>query len=216
MPLFQPMHCQRSGCNAIISGSMFTSHNPGEPGVICEDCYWKFYYGKESYSKKYKHCILPKVVTPEVSRRICQCEGASGNETAPFPIDKNANHAKVAGNAAMQCDLLKLKDAIAQAKQTGFEQSERAEGGTFSRLLFKFASQRTQSINSENIPDRQEAPKLRNIGLRRSYKKSATLDPHKDFGIPTFLRKCAEKNPFGDIHMALRIGPLIIENGVSQ
>jgi hypothetical protein len=34
--------------------------------------------------------------------------------------------------------------------------------------------------------------------------------------IPFFMRKFVNAYPFGNVHMALRIGPLIIENGVEQ
>ncbi|KAK2808171.1 hypothetical protein FQN50_004912 [Emmonsiellopsis sp. PD_5] len=34
--------------------------------------------------------------------------------------------------------------------------------------------------------------------------------------LPPALRNKAENNPFGDVHMALRIGPLIIENGAAN
>jgi hypothetical protein len=37
-----------------------------------------------------------------------------------------------------------------------------------------------------------------------------------DEDVPIFLRNFANKYPFGSVHMALRIGPLIIENGVEQ
>jgi hypothetical protein len=36
----------------------------------------------------------------------------------------------------------------------------------------------------------------------------------EDEDVPFFLRKSVNKTPFGNVHMALRIGPLIIENGV--
>lgn len=180
---------------------MFTSHDPGKPKVICEDCYWKVYYGEESYSKKYKHCILSEAITPEVSRRICQCEGGRGSEKAPFPVDKNANHAKVAGNAAMQCDLLKLKDVIIQAKKAGIEQPSRASKHTFSRLLSK--SKLKLRRNKQNPATSINMPGM-------------IIDPHKDMDIPPIFRKRAEGDPFGDIHMALRVGPLIIENGVPR
>lgn len=37
-----------------------------------------------------------------------------------------------------------------------------------------------------------------------------------DEDIPFFLRQYTEKYPFGNVHMALRVGPIVIENGVTQ
>lgn len=34
--------------------------------------------------------------------------------------------------------------------------------------------------------------------------------------IPFYLRRYTKKSPFGNVHMALRIGPLMIENGVAK
>lgn len=37
-----------------------------------------------------------------------------------------------------------------------------------------------------------------------------------DSDIPFFIRKYTERYPFGNVHMALRLGPLVFENGVAQ
>jgi len=41
-------------------------------------------------------------------------------------------------------------------------------------------------------------------------------DPAADGEMPLFLRKSAAKRPFANVHMALRVGPLVIETGVAQ
>ncbi|CAM1505284.1 Fc.00g109210.m01.CDS01 [Cosmosporella sp. VM-42] len=45
---------------------------------------------------------------------------------------------------------------------------------------------------------------------------SGTTEARADEDIPPFFRKFVEKYPFGNVHMALRVGPLVIQNGVSQ
>jgi hypothetical protein len=45
---------------------------------------------------------------------------------------------------------------------------------------------------------------------------SVAKEASADRDIPLFFRKYTEKYPFGNVHMALRVGPLVIENGVSQ
>ena len=42
------------------------------------------------------------------------------------------------------------------------------------------------------------------------------MESEADEDIPLFFRQFTEKYPFGNVHMALRVGPLVIENGVSQ
>jgi hypothetical protein len=34
--------------------------------------------------------------------------------------------------------------------------------------------------------------------------------------VPIFLQATTEKYPYGNVHMALRIGPVVIENGVEK
>ena len=52
--------------------------------------------------------------------------------------------------------------------------------------------------------------------LGASSNVSVTDEAAGDTDIPLFFRKHAEKNPFGNVHMAVRVGPLVFENGVSQ
>lgn len=47
-------------------------------------------------------------------------------------------------------------------------------------------------------------------------RSSEVEEAEADEDIPFFMRRCVEKYPFGNVHMALRVGPLAIENGVSQ
>jgi hypothetical protein len=44
----------------------------------------------------------------------------------------------------------------------------------------------------------------------------AVEEAEADEDIPFFLKRYTEKYPFGNVHMALRIGPIVIENGVAQ
>jgi hypothetical protein len=73
--------------------------------------------------------------------------------------------------------------------------------------------------------DSKKQPILRSVtrqtlqGAQRIPVSSTTnavteLEANED--IPLFFRQFTEKYPFGNVHMALRVGPLVIENGVSQ
>ncbi|KAK9860252.1 hypothetical protein MYU51_010677 [Penicillium brevicompactum] len=45
---------------------------------------------------------------------------------------------------------------------------------------------------------------------------SVASEATADEDIPLFFRRYTERYPFGNVHMALRVGPLVIENGVSH
>lgn len=41
-------------------------------------------------------------------------------------------------------------------------------------------------------------------------------DPSQDTNVPQFFRKFADEDAFSHVHMSLRVGPLVIENGVGR
>jgi hypothetical protein len=45
---------------------------------------------------------------------------------------------------------------------------------------------------------------------------STIQEKSADEDIPFFMRKFTDRYPFGNVHMALRVGPLLLENGVEQ
>jgi hypothetical protein len=65
---------------------------------------------------------------------------------------------------------------------------------TVTRTSLHDAKQRTATSGATTVADEVEA----------------------DEDIPFFFRKYTEKYPFGNVHMSLRVGPLVIENGVTQ
>lgn len=173
--------------------------------VVCEDCYWAHLYGHKDYTKMFKRCVLPEVITPEISRALCHCRDVphhdgSGKPLALFPmIDQDkAKHIDVGGSGTIQCGLLKLGELVTRAKYNALEIS-----GNMNE-----AENETKSLGKREKERKRES--------REPVLRSTTTDALTDPDIPPFLRKSAGKYPFGDVHMALRVGPLVIENGVSQ
>ncbi|KAL5356140.1 hypothetical protein BJX96DRAFT_185608 [Aspergillus floccosus] len=81
---------------------------------------------------------------------------------------------------------------------------------SFSRAGEKLKARRLSATAKGNMPASSEGqPKP---------PQGAALDvlATEDEDIPLFFRQCMERNPFAEVHMALRIGPLVIENGVSN
>ncbi|GIJ86992.1 hypothetical protein Asppvi_005891 [Aspergillus pseudoviridinutans] len=234
IPRFQPMHCARPECKSIIRGSMFISHSHDDPSVVCEGCYRLYYYGKESYVKAYKHCILQQSITPDISRNICRCSTVprydnSGRPLALFPVDKNVKHLDVGGFGTIQCSLLKLGELVARAKYDGLQSTVGIKKAkpmpTFSKFSIEnIAANTMQNRTQKQAGQKQEKMKLvTGTSLHDSQKSSATssstsvvTEAQADTDIPLFFRKFTNKYPFGNVHMALRVGPIVIENGVAH
>lgn len=107
----------------------------------------------------------------------------------------------------MRCNLLKLRELVALAKYQGLM----AAGGA--KEPSKFTKIASRLVTGKKKPQKAGSGSL---NLPRTKDDVAHAQAHADTDIPRFLRKHAQKYPFGNVHMALRVGPLIIENGVSQ
>ncbi|KAJ6443354.1 L-2,4-diaminobutyrate decarboxylase [Purpureocillium lavendulum] len=208
VPKFDPLCCSRPDCKTIICGSMYKLQDKGnESSTICEDCYWRLHHGRptsSSYVKAYKHCVLRESVSAETSRKICLCKDvkhldSSGKPTKLFPVDRTAGHVDVGGG---QCGLLRLGEAVATAKYNGLED---LAGRTGAKVIKHEEKQRRRSFKTG-----LDAAKYEQLD------KYGNCDPTADNDVPPFVRQFAEKNPFGHVHMSLRVGPLIVENGVAH
>jgi hypothetical protein len=215
---------------------MFHKTSRGEKEVvICEDCYRESCYGQDDLVKAYKHCILEEVITPGASRNICRCStvphfDSNGRSRTLFPINKEDNHRNIEGG--VQCGLLKLKELVAEAKYDGMQTTikKRISLSEEKRLHEKEqekkrdARAKIEAKEAAKIASRGRKMKivtnssLQNASLKIPTSGTASIAEEQEAGedIPFFLRKYTERYPFGNVHIALRVGPLIIENGVSQ
>jgi hypothetical protein len=232
-----------------------------DPGIICEECYRNHYYGREEYTKAYKHCILSESITAEMSRKICSCLGVRQDDTEDeseslFPIDNPEQHRNTGVAGEAKCKLLQLGDAVALAKYHGLQNSVGAKprslkdtekAGMKSKYNMEtrsssfgyrnYALERTKAGESdfeeEEELDRKPETEGRNRRLKAlktvqqislhgsdrsptSSNVSVAEEAAGDTDIPLFFRGYTEKYPYGNVHMALRVGPIVIENGVSQ
>jgi hypothetical protein len=213
---------------------MFVSSNKDLPTIVCENCYRSAYYGNSAFVKAYKHCILRETITPSISRRICHCKGvphfdSSGKALALFPVDKLTKHIDVGGAGTIQCTLLKLAEIVAVAKYKGLQSIVGTQkAGQQRALSSKLASEKKSKEDSNgqdnktrwNLkqPTTRTASSLHDSATRvaASSSTSVATEATADTDVPLFFRKFATKYPFGNVHMALRIGPLVIENGVAR
>ncbi|UZP38513.1 hypothetical protein NXS19_006329 [Fusarium pseudograminearum] len=214
-PVFVPQRC--SECQTIIRGCMFVDTS-SEGVIICEACYRTTHYGQERFSKQYKHSCLPTALTPEMSRGLCYCStvrrrDAHGRSRSLWPIDPVAdegNHIQ-GGLGRVGCGLYKVTDLLAEAKYS----STRPLSGKNESLL----KLRQKDLASEEVPRpagalRNDAPRPEHDETSRpEYGYSDGSRTSQPKGIPSYLRSKIGDNPLGNVHMAVRFGPLIIENG---
>ena len=236
IPIFSPLHCPE--CGNIIRGSMFAKIRPDQPTEkqtpkdavrICEDCYRGSHYGTDSYVKLCKHSILTEVISPTAGRKICRCSDVAhfdttGHSRNLFPVSKDEdNHRDVSGPGGLQCGLLKLGDLVADAKYDAMQQNliHRQRPKTLSEIK-RIAQIQDQKEKVKKEKDRRRLRTVTQSTLHdanrtpASGSTSVADEKEADKDIPFFFRKYTEKYPFGNVHMALRIGPLIIENGVAK
>ncbi|CAG2009015.1 unnamed protein product [Fusarium graminearum] len=214
-PVFVPQRC--SECQTIIRGCKFADTST-EGVIICERCYRATHCGQARFMKQYKHSCLPTALTPEMSRGLCYCStvrrrDVHGRSRSLWPIDPAADEGShiQGGLGRVGCGLYKVTDLLAEAKYAS-TQSLSGRNETLLKL-------RQRDLASEEVPRPTGA--LRNDTIRPEHDEtsrpgyghsdgSRTSQPK---GIPTYLRSTTEDNIFGNLQMAVRFGPLVIENG---
>jgi hypothetical protein len=233
MPVLTSLRC--SSCGSIIRSSMYCKESTDEHGKqttverLCEDCYREKDSGKPEYVKMYKHSILDGIIAPHISRKICLCDEVPhrdlrGKSLALFPVSKDAKHRKAEMAGMVECGLFKLGEVVAEAKYDGMRimttktkrkhktkrnlMDEKREDKQRVETMKQKQAQRPKTITQQS----QHAPER----AAMSGTAVAVEEAEADEDIPFFLKRYTEKYPFGNVHMALRIGPIVIENGVAQ
>jgi len=198
--------------------------------IICESCYRDHYYGDNLYLKMYKHCVLKDSINRQDGQRICRCStvphiGSDGSFRELFPVGGADGHRGSLRKTAIKCGLLNLGTLVAEAKYQGMlskhekhinlgdqkrinearDQKQRDDDAYSARIR----SRSLKTVNEKSLVD----PRQR---IAEGGNTEAFEEDEADEDVPYFMRKFANRYPFGNVHMALRVGPLIIENGVEQ
>lgn len=150
---------------------------------------------------------------------MCRCGTVThydgdGNLRALFPVRKEDKHRSSVKTGAVHCSLLEVADLVAEAK--------------YDWILFKIEKRRSLR-DEQRISDgkkkkeeervrrlEQEMGRKRPQGNRGKETTNTIQEKDADDDIPFFMRKFTDTYPFGNVHMALRVGPLMLENGVEQ
>lgn len=183
--------------------------------LLCENCARKDGHPSNHMRKQQKHSIVPTCITPQVAEGICPCISLSPTEN-PFPFTLHSRQRHLpqcplrsvaeSHEKARYIDLIRLKNLEQPNKEDdSIRSTESRRHSMFATTpkppsLLQRMSLSNKSISSSSGHSRAS---LFSQGIARSM----TLP---------FARKVAENIPFGNVHMALSIGPLVIENGVPE
>ena len=216
MPVFIPLACTH--CGEVIRGITFQCVEQGcrefrkkELGdYICENCYYTSAHPRSHLTKRYKHSVLQETITPEISRKICRCSSVpridkNGITSTLFPVDPTALHRGSPNKGTMKCGLLTLNERIAEAKYE-------------SQVSLVEKRKELEIIRKEAVdgrePDGRALKRQSNANLNRD--RGALYDEHSDEDIPTHIKRYTDRYPFGNVHVSLMFGPLVIENGAKK
>ena len=194
--------------------------------VICEPCYRRHYYGHLGFNKFYKHCALNDAMTHFSAWRICKCPNvpkySSDEKLLPlYPADYDAGH--LTGEDGHECGLFNLGSIEAQAKYEGLKASvsDASHKRGLSGAMSKLSTKDSRFLKPSSSSDRRKRVSAVFSGLRGSSTEAiasdnVVTDPTADKNVPQFFKKFEDVDAFSHTHMSLRVGPLVIENGVGR
>lgn len=234
MPVFSARVCIE--CKSAIRGCTFV-HVEEKQFVICESCYRARHYGQVEFTKRYKESCLHTDLDPEATRKLCHCSAVqrrdgNGRLRPLWPIDNESAADKHldggsgdSSSGKIRCRLYELPDMVAEVKYAA-TRTKVDKNTTLEKELKKAMREAKQmEYDLARKPKRAERAPARS-GLTRlgNTLQSSVAEYGKSFGytekspesIPIYLRSITDKYPYGNVHMALRIGPIIIENGVAK
>lgn len=236
MPKLKALRCK--ACGDVVRGILFKCLEPKcqaaipltQRDAICETCFRGSRHPQSHMTKFYKHLILRDIITPRISRQICVCDPTTHTapkirHLPPFPIDDKFLHRGKGKPKVLKCGLLLLSDRVMEAKYQGTTSAiEKGKRQTQTRKQLK---------SDDGTTEQSTTPRLK--GLRRRQTKSQGKrytdpqgkGPEKTMSdveeeklaskeIPLLYRKFTNRYPFGNVHVALMFGPLMIENGVPE
>ena len=118
------------------------------------------------------------------------------------------------------CTLHKLGPIEASAKYEGLKlvAGEGVKsGGRLSTAMSRLTTRDDRASRKSSSSRRSVASVFSSKGPEESPRARGVFeDPSQDTNVPQFFRKFADEDAFSHVHMSLRVGPLVIENGVGR
>ncbi|KIY00183.1 uncharacterized protein Z520_03868 [Fonsecaea multimorphosa CBS 102226] len=212
-PCLTPARCAIPKCRNILRGVLFQCRRQdcleiprlNHDDYICEKCFRERKHPQDHLVKVYKHHILDGIILPHISRKLCRCSDVAsfdtnGSYTALYPIDPNAKHRWDKAQKVPKCRLLQLPALVVDAKRQGLETPLENK-----KQLQHLTQDALATIRTRSYPRKASR-----------HADGQRLEEQPDADIPFVSKTINSKFPFGNTHVALMIGPLIIENGVEH
>lgn len=119
------------------------------------------------------------------------------------------------------CGLLKLGPIEASAKYEGLKVvagEEVKSGGRLSTAMARLTTRDDKAVKKSSSSKKRASAIFSFKGGRDGSPSARGVfeDPAEDTNVPQFFRKFADDDAFSHVHMSLRVGPLVIENGVGR
>jgi hypothetical protein len=236
MPIFEPQRC--SNCTRVIRGSTYQNVRD-EATIVCETCYRRFYNGKSSFAKNYKSCCLREAMTIDASQKICLCPNAphrdaNGKRQGLWPLteEKKGEDHYHGGPGRVGCGIYELNNMVAEAKYVATRGKGEWEPPTLEevaqadleyyrklkRIIYKHSMAYIKNQGGEEFKPQGRPRKLPNLNNKAAISEFGASYGQTDIkeNVPRYLRSVTDDYPFGNVHMAVRFGPICIENGVAK
>lgn len=208
----------------------------------CESCYREGKHPKSHLVKFYKRSCLPEVLTPSIASAICKCSAvtASKNIEELFPVNKEDAHLDNCGLLVLGQSIAlakaqsvlsglghrKLRKQIVSASVRTKTHGSRAQKLRKQATPAPVQTKTTPLSSSKNNAMRNVSPSSSSNGTIVEDKtpldakaaqeaiSNSSIIHKRDRDVPTALKPIIDRFAFGNTHMALTFGPLVIENGV--
>jgi hypothetical protein len=228
-----------------VRGCVDSSQVSGQrPVILCETCARGQVHPPDHLKKMHKNCILAATISDPQARQICSCWESPTTDIGDkslYPFTKTDR-----GRHDPGCHLLNLKSKHCQEKLDevvklgrlhDFENSDSvvdqppSEGG----VLIDGQMMPTADAPPDPPGGNQDSPqtasasvprglismvreKLSGVGRRIMARPVglSSMEPLRKQVLQQGMRLIKDDIPFGNVHMGLVIGPLIIENGVPE
>jgi hypothetical protein len=208
MANFRPSVCSSEDCSSVIRGAEFRCLNGCQPSnqnrpsqdrlVICETCMRNGKHKIDHLRKYEKRCILREVLSPMRSHQICTCGYAPtsanrGGEDTRFAIGRVHEHLR-------NCPLIQLKRRHEQAKRDELKHRQHMADNPKAQKPRIFRFNMSALFPRRGKKDHNQG-KMTYVGTRAVGWAAQSMPPPIQFG---------------NVHMALMVRPIIIENGYPE
>ncbi|KAH6723720.1 hypothetical protein BKA61DRAFT_727553 [Leptodontidium sp. MPI-SDFR-AT-0119] len=171
-----------------------------------------------------------KSIHKEESQSICRCSTVpkidqDGSFRDLFPVHADEKHRGSGVTPGIKCGLLNPGTLVAESKyqcmlskhekqvslddQRRLNEIEKQKRLDKEEMIGKLKITGMKTVNQKSLVDEKQR-------VAEGGQSTVLEEEEADEDVPFFMRKFTNRYPFGNVHVALRVGPLIIESGVEH